>query len=182
MGSRVTTIINDLITREGGYVNDPSDSGGETKYGWTKKSLRAMGWFGAVKDLDKETAFDLYYRRFVVLSGYQNIMSLSEQVAEELIDTAVNMGESWAGRFLQESLNAFNNEQKHYPDITVDGQVGPATVRTFRKFLEIRKTEGEVVMMRALNCLQGARYISLSQNYSKNERFVYGWLLNRVVI
>lgn len=178
----IKQILDDLIVREGGYVNDPKDSGGETKYGWTRKALREMGWFGAVKDLDKQAAFDLYYRRFITLSGYKQIIDISEAVGEELVDTAVNMGEVWAGKFLQWSLNALNNEAKMYPDIVDDGVVGPATARTFKRYMVLRGAEGEVVMLRALNCFQGARYMELAQKYPKNERFAYGWLRSRVVI
>ena len=35
------TYINELIEREGGYVNDPKDSGGETKFGITVATARA---------------------------------------------------------------------------------------------------------------------------------------------
>lgn len=178
----VQRILDELIDREGGYVNDPKDSGGETKYGWTKKALREMGWYGNVKDLDRATAFDLYWRRFVTKSGYEDILPISEDIVQELVDTAVNMGEGIAGRFLQTSLNALNNEERFYPDIVVDGVVGPATVRTLRTYLEKRGSEGEVVLLRALNALQGARYLELAERANKNERFVYGWLLNRVMI
>ena len=41
---------------------------------------------------------------------------------------------------------------------------------------------GEHVMLRALNCLQGAFYINLSRSRQKDETFLYGWLDNRVAI
>lgn len=179
----IARIIDHVLDVEGGkYTNDPKDSGGETKWGWTKKALREMGWFGAVQDLERETAYDLYYRRFVINSGFEPILPMSEDICQEMVDTAVNMGEKWAGEFLQTALNAFNNEEKMYPDIVVDGKCGPATIRTLKKFLDIRGAEGEVVMLRALNCLQGSRYLYLAEAARKNERFIYGWLANRVVI
>lgn len=179
----VDDIINGVLDREGSaYTNDPKDSGGETKWGWTRSALRDMGWFGAVKDLDRATAFDLYYRRFVVKSGYEPLLAISAKVAAEMVDTAVNMGEGWAGRFLQRSLNALNDEQRIYPDIMVDGKVGAATVRTLRKFLDYRGDAGEIVMLRCLNGMQLARYAELAEVAPKNERFFYGWVLNRVVV
>lgn len=179
----VDDIINETLELEGGtYTDDPKDSGGPTKWGWTKKALRAMGWFGNVQDLDRQTAFDLYYRRFIVNSGYEPVLALSVRVAAELVDTAVNMGEGYAGRFLQISLNAFNQEGSKYPDIVVDGVVGKGTVRTLGLFLNYRGAEGEVVLLKAMNCLQGARYLELAESAPKNERFVYGWLSNRVDI
>jgi lysozyme family protein len=179
----VSDIINHVLEVEGEkYTNDPADSGGPTKWGWTEKSLRAMGWFGDVRDLDRETAYGLYFRRFVIKSGYQGIFDLDKEIAAELVDTAVNMGESHAGRFLQVALNAFNDGGKHYPDIAEDGVVGRTTVRTLKAFLDHRGADGKVVMLRALNCQQGARYLELSAKYPKNERFAYGWILNRVII
>lgn len=179
----VDDIINEVLEIEGGtYTNDPKDSGGPTKWGWTKKALRAMGWFGNVEDLDRQTAFDLYYRRFIINSGYEPILALSPAIAAELVDTAVNMGEGYAGRFLQTSLNSFNQEGSKYPDITEDGVVGKGTVRTLGFYLNQRGAEGEIVMLRALNSLQGARYIELGRTSPKNERFTYGWFKNRVVI
>jgi lysozyme family protein len=182
MGS-VDDIINQVLDTEGGvYTDDPADSGGPTKWGWTKTSLRAIGWFGNVPDLDRSTAFDLYYKRFVKDSGFEPIAALSNKIMAEMVDTAVNMGESWAGTFLQTSLNALNDGAKIYPDIIVDGKVGDNTIKALKKYLDYRNDEGETVLLRALNCLQGARFLSLAETSPKNERFVYGWLNNRVTI
>jgi len=179
----VDDIINEVLITEGEkYTDDPLDSGGPTKWGWTKKALRAMGWFGDVRTLDRQTAFDLYYRRFVSNSGFEPIAALSNRILAELVDTAVNMGETWASRFLQTSLNALNDGSRIYPDIVVDGKVGPNTVKALKKYLDYRSDEGEVVILRALNCLQGARYLELAETSPKNERFVYGWLKNRVLV
>lgn len=179
----VDDILNGVLDLEGEkYTDDPADSGGPTKWGWTKKALRDMGWFGDVKTLDRQTAFDLYYRRFVTNSGYEPIAALSDKILAELVDTAVNMGEPWSGRFLQTSLNALNDSARIYPDIVVDGKVGPNTVKVLKKYLDYRNDEGETVLLKALNCLQGARYLELAEVASKNERFVYGWLNARVAI
>lgn len=177
----IAEIINHILEVETGkYTNDPLDSGGETKWGWTKKALRAMGWMGNVKDLTKEEAFDLYYKRFVMDSGFYDVMMVSDRIGAELVDTAVNMGEVAASFFLQQSLNAFNDGGYKYPDIRVDGKVGRNTVKALVAFLDHRGDEGEETLLKALNCLQGARYIELSQKYPKNERFVYGWIRMRV--
>jgi lysozyme family protein len=94
----------------------------------------------------------------------------------------VNCGEYRAGQFLQRSLNAFNNGQKLYIDVKVDGIVGKGTRSALSEFIKNRGEEGEMVMLRALNCLQGAFYLELCEKRPKDERFVYGWLLNRVVV
>ena len=53
-------IINEIIRVEGGYVNDPSDSGGETNFGITVAVARANGYVGCMLDLPRSVAFDIY--------------------------------------------------------------------------------------------------------------------------
>lgn len=182
MNANIEQIINDILAVEGGEVtNDPSDSGGLTKWGWTAGALKAAGWPGAVQNLTRKEAFDLYYTHFVVKPHFDLILDVSEQIGAELVDTAVNMGPAVASVFLQRSLNAFNDGAKRYPDIAEDGIVGKATVRSLQQYLSWRGKEGENVLLVALNCLQGARYLDLCVKAPKNERFVYGWLRKRVV-
>ena len=69
---------------------------------------------------------------------------------------------------------------KLYPDLGVDGAVGPGTLKALTAFLKHRGTEGVTVMLKAMNCLQGARYIDLAEKRSANEAFLYGWLRERV--
>jgi len=179
----VESIINKVLDAEGGkFTDDPLDSGGATKWGWTHTALREMGWFGKVEDLDRDTAFQLYYRRFLLNSRFESIIPIDYDVAYELVDTAVNMGERVAGKFLQVSLNALNNQEKIYPDIAEDGIVGRRTLKALQSYLKYRGAEGALVLLRCLNALQAARYIELAVKAKKNERFVYGWVLNRVVI
>jgi lysozyme family protein len=178
----VQEILNELLDREGGFVNDANDSGGKTKWGWTEGAIKAMGWKGSVENLTRDEAYDLYYRRFIIDTGFRFILPISVPIMEELVDTAVNCGEYRAGQFLQRSLNAFNNGQKLYIDVKVDGIVGKGTRSALSEFMKNRGEEGEMVMLRALNCLQGAFYLELCEKRPKDERFVYGWLLNRVVV
>lgn len=176
----VKEIIDTILDTEGGkFTNDPADSGGKTKWGWTEKALRSAGWTGDVEDLDRETAFNLYYSEFYRKTGYEEVQKLSIRIAAELMDTAVNNGVGTAGRFLQVCLNAFNNGGTYYPDVQEDGSVGRGTLRALSSFLEQRGSEGEGVLLAALNALQIARYIELSAKYPKNERYVYGWIKNR---
>ena len=174
-------IIDEIIEIEGGYVNDPSDSGGETNWGITVAVARAYGYYGDMKDLPRETAFDIYADRYWDSLHLDEIAVRSKSIAEELADTGVNMGVYRAGVFLQTALNALNNQEKYYDDLTVDGRVGRITIAAFRRYLDVRGTRGEVVLHRALNCQQGAFYIELTKRREKDEKFLFGWLLNRVV-
>lgn len=176
----IQTIIQEIIKVEGGYVNDSSDSGGETCLGITVATARTAGYKGNMKDLSQQQAYDIYYNQYVVAPGFDKVLTLSERIAAELVDTGVNMGVSTAGKFLQQSLNALNDQATQYPDLVVDGGVGKASISALQAFLAKRGADGEGVMLRALNALQGARYISIAEASPKNERFVYGWLKNRV--
>ena len=176
----IEEIINDIIRVEGGYSNDRNDSGGETMYGITVAVARENGYLGEMKNLPKQTAYDIYYKSYVVKPGFDKIAKVDPEIAAELVDTGVNMGVGVAGKFLQQALNALNDNASKYPDLTVDGVVGKASVSALEAFLKQRGSEGRVVLLTALNALQGARYISIAEASPKNERFLYGWLRARV--
>lgn len=173
-------IIDEIIAREGGYVNDAADSGGETNFGITIDVARRYGYAGPMKSMPREIAFDIYSARYWDAMRLDFVEQRSVVLAEELADTAVNMGVARAGEFLQRCLNALNNCGKDYPDLKVDGQVGAKTIDTLYKFLDRRGPDGAKILYRALNCLQGAFYIELCEKREKDEKFLYGWLSNRV--
>lgn len=176
----IENLIDGVIGREGKYSNHPDDTGGETMWGITIRVARRNGYQGPMRDMPRETAKDIYFREYVVTPGFAAVMELSEPIAEELVDTGVNMGPPVAALMLQNALNGLNQQGSLYPDIDEDADVGPATVKALRSFLAKRGAEGAGVMLKALNCLQGARYIELARNRSRNESFLYGWLRSRV--
>lgn len=176
----IDTIIDGIIGREGRYSNNPADRGGETMWGITAAVARANGYKGPMRNMPRETAKDIYHKRYVQDPGFAALMTLSEPIAEELVDTGVNMGPAVASLMLQKALNGLNNQGKLYNDILEDGDVGTATFNALRAYLKARPDEGEAVMLKALNCLQGARYIELARGRPRNETFLYGWLRTRV--
>jgi lysozyme family protein len=177
----VDSIIEDVIGREGGYSDHPADRGGKTMWGITESVARANGYHGEMRQMPREVAKGIYLRRYVTGPGFGGVMSVSEKIAEELVDTGVNMGPAVASLYLQRALNALNNNGKIYNDIIEDGDVGTATLNALRAYLRARKgPEGEAVMLKALNCLQGARYIELATKRTANQAFLFGWLRTRV--
>ena len=178
--SKIASLIAGVIDREGGYSNNPADRGGETMYGITKAVARRNGYGGAMKDLPRAVAEAIYFSEYVTKPGFAAIIPLSERIAEELVDTGVNMGPGVASRFLQVALNGLNGGGKLYRDIGEDGDVGPATVGALKAYLAKRRAEGESVLLKALNCLQGARYIELARTRTANTAFLYGWLRTRI--
>ncbi|HBY8180253.1 hypothetical protein O5202_26195, partial [Escherichia coli] len=70
---------------------------------------------------------------------------------------------------------------KLYPDLIPDGAIGPRTITALKGYLSARGKEGEQVLLRALNCSQGARYLELAEGREANEDFLYGWVKERVL-
>ena len=181
MAKSIDIIIDDIIRAEGGYVDNPNDSGGKTCWGITEAVARSAGYTGDMRDLPKDLARSIYYKQYVILPRFDKVIPLSPIIASELVDSGVNLGIAWPAKWLQTCLNAFNNGGKLYTDLQVDGKIGTVTIESLSAYLSARKNDdGERTLLVALNCLQGARYIELSQSNPKQETFAYGWLRNRV--
>lgn len=178
----VDQMIANLIVREGGYSDNPDDTGKITCWGITEATARRNGYTGAMRDLTRDMAAFIYRQEYLIKPGFDKVLALSSPIAEELFDTGVNMGIGIPGPWLQRWLNAFNQGGALYGDISVDGSIGPATISALRAFLAHRGADGERVLVNALNCSQGARYLDITEGRAANEGFVFGWLLNRVRI
>ena len=59
------------------------------------------------------------------------------------------------------------------------GLLAPNYQRIEKPSLPRRGDEGEIVLLRALNCSQGQRYLELAEQRPANESFVYGWMRER---
>ncbi len=173
-------IIDDIIEIEGGYVNDSSDSGGETKYGITKIVANKWGYNGDMKNLPYDIAFKIYSSKYWDVLKLDSIGFISTYLAEELADTGINMGVVRSGKFLQRALNVLNLKGTLYPDLIVDGIVGNKTIEALKSFTSTRRNDGVEVLLKMLNCLQGEFYISLAERREKDEKFIFGWFKNRV--
>lgn len=166
-------IIDATIKAEGGYVNDPADRGGATKYGITQAVARANGYSGDMRDLPLSVARDIYKREYAIKPGFADFPS---EVAAELFDTGVNMGTATATKFLQRAVNALSGS-----GIAVDGKMGPATRGAVNKYLQSR-VNASSILVKALNSLQCVRYIEIVEGNNTQRRFINGWIANRVQI
>ena len=90
------------------------------------------------------------------------------------------MGPAVATGFLQRALNALNRGQSDFADVAQDGKVGPATIAALTAYLKRRAPGGEPVLLKAIEALQGERYIHLAETLPANESFLYGWIANRI--
>lgn len=169
-------VINEIIAREGGYSNNPNDAGGETMYGITKAVAVANGYKGAMKDLPRQKAYDIYVKQYWDALNLDQIEKISGKLAAEIADTGVNCGVQRAGMFLQRALNLFGE----YAPLTVDGAVGGQTIASLNAFIFRRGISGVDVLLDALNVLQGYHYIEITEKNPKNRTFIYGWFKNRI--
>ena len=123
----VAEIADEIVAREGGYVNDPDDPGGATKYGVTIHTMRRLGidltgdgrvTEADVRRLTKERARDIYVEHYFTRPG---IARLPDQLHATVFDMYVNAGSN-AVKILQRLLNDMGETLK------VDGAIGPQTV------------------------------------------------------
>ena len=174
-------LIAALIDREGGYSDHPADRGGPTMFGITEAVARAHGYRGAMRDLPRDEAATIYRRLYWLRPQFDQVAARTPRVAAELFDTGANMGPAVAATFLQRALTALNRNGKDYPDLVPDGRLGAASIAALDAFLDVRGLRGgETVLLRALEALQGERYLRLAEKRPANEAFLYGWLANRI--
>lgn len=175
---RISERINHLIGIEGGYVNHPADRGGETIWGITIAVAKEFGYHGPMKSMPRSVAEQIYTERYWLRPKFPLIESISEPLVTEMFDTGVNMHPTTAVRFLQEALNAFNN--KLFLNLVTDGAVGYATLSALKAFLSKHPEDGELQLLKALNSLQGCRYIGIANSDARQRVFTFGWFRQRV--
>ena len=166
-------IIASTIGLEGGYVNHPSDPGGETNKGITKKVAVAHGYTGPMRTIPDDVVQSIYYRDYLVAPGYEPLVALDAAVTEELFDTTVNMGPARPSRFFQQSLN----EICPTLNVRVDGKVGPATIAAFSR---CQRTLLCQAMLPRLDAKQLAEYDRLVRVNPNLKVFYRGWVNRRI--
>jgi lysozyme family protein len=176
----IDDLIDGVIDREGGFVDHPADRGGATNWGITQAVARAEGYAGAMRGLPRGTAAAIYARLYWLKPGFDTVAARAPNIAAELFDTGINMGPAVATGFLQRALNALNRGATDYPDLVPDGVVGPRLLAALDAFLARRGKGAEAVLLKAIEALQGERYVALAERRPANEAFLYGWLANRI--
>jgi lysozyme family protein len=135
-----------ILGIEGGYVNDPEDPGGETKYGISKRHYPNLD----IKNLTRDQALALYLRDFWLPN------KLDDQpfgVAYQMMDFAVNSGSPNATRAIQRAVG-----------VADDGYVGPHTLAA------IKATEPHDLVMRLI--AQRLRFMTRCKNWAHDSG---GW-------
>jgi lysozyme family protein len=176
----IDDLIDAVIDREGGYSDHPADRGGATRWGVTEAVARGSGYGGDMRAYPRDDAAAVYRSLYWIRPRFDDVASRASLIAAELFDTGVNMGPAVAAAFLQRALNALNRGASDYPDIALDGWIGPRTLAALDGFIARRGDSGETVLLKAIEALQGERYVALAESRPANEAFLYGWLANRI--
>jgi lysozyme family protein len=123
----VRKIAEEIVSREGGFVNDPDDPGGPTNHGVTLKTLKRLGIdldFNGVTDvadvrkLTRGQATEIFLKHYYAAP---KIDALPESLQPSVFDMYVNAGGN-AVKILQRTLTQFGYA------LSVDGAIGPNTV------------------------------------------------------
>lgn len=145
--SNFDIIIKRVLSTEAGYVNNPKDPGGETKFGICKRSYPKLD----IPSITWEIATALYKRDFY---DALQLGDLPLGIANQLMDFAVNSGGGTASRAVQRALR-----------VADDGHIGPVTLA------KMKETEPHDLIMRLL--AQRLRFMRNCANWPNASR---GWV------
>ena len=150
------------ILFEGGYSDNPYDSGGKTMYGITEKVARDYGYKGEMEDLSLELAREIYK------TNYWDSIRLDEiekdTIQELMFDTGVNMGTGRGVLIAQKAYNILNKEI-----IIEDGIIGSQTISSINTYKYERDLAFWYVMLRA------ERYYDIVRANETQKEFIRGW-------
>ncbi|MFW2541631.1 holin-associated N-acetylmuramidase [Primorskyibacter sp. 2E107] len=127
MAQSVRQMAEEIVAREGGYVNDPDDPGGATKYGVTIHTMRRLGLdldgdggvtAEDVKRLSREQAVEIFLQHYFLRP---RIAELPAPLHVTVFDMYVNAGAN-AVKILQRLLIDMDEP------VSVDGVIGPRTI------------------------------------------------------
>jgi len=153
MSKKVTfeEIIETVLAHEGGYVNDPTDLGGETNWGITKRFYPTVD----IKNLTREQAKKIYHQDYWKPAKCDEIPPRLRHI---YFDMCVNQGRGTAVKVLQRAANAMGG------DLKVDGGMGPKTINAIQN-----------VEVDRVRCYRLKHYYDLVNKKPEQERFLYGW-------
>ena len=159
------------LAHEGGYVNDPDDSGGETYKGvaramhkdWTGWAIidAAKNDSTFPKNLDNneklnEAIQDFYEKKFWNPIKATDIQS--QLVAESIFDFGVNAGVKTSAKLAQKVVG-----------VVQDGSIGPITLRALNSFNKKHFLSAFIVE-------KIRRYVEIIEKRPVTKKYLYGWI------
>jgi lysozyme family protein len=154
----VEFLISRVIDREGGFVNDPTDRGGATKYGITIGTLAAYrGHAVTVPDVKDMT--ELEARKIYRANYFRGIDAVTDPKSLEfLFDYAVNAGTGKATKALQFVIGAVE-----------DGDFGPNSKKKLAEYGDQSKLYWPLV------CYRFDHFMRIMANDPSQTKFANGW-------
>jgi lysozyme family protein len=146
-----------LMYHEGGYSKDPSDSGGETKFGISKRSYPHLN----IKDLTRDQASQIYFVDFWMRAKCEEIVD--ENIAIKFFDLAVHCGIPQAVKLIQRALRSVGER------VVEDGVIGQITLAAIN---EADPTD----LLAALKSEAAGYYRLIANANPSQQKFINGWL------
>jgi lysozyme family protein len=169
---------------EGGYSNNPNDSGGETYKGISRKNFPSWeGWniidsikpkkitVSSLKGKNIDDMVKVFYKE----KFWDKIKGdgiINQLFANILFDSIVNMGIQRPVKFLQASLNELDSTNK----LSEDGIYGDKTYNTLLKYLDSNEDEKLNQLIIKFNERRKAFYQKIVNNNPSQKVFLKGWL------
>lgn len=184
MNSKFNEAFKKLIAFEGGYSNDSDDAGGETYKGISRNNYPNWKGWKLIDSLKNNVGYEetlnlhseleeevkiFYYENYWLQLKCDKINS--SLIAQELFESAVNIGIKRAVEYLQKALNILNRNKKLYDDIIIDGIMGNITLNTLNKSITLN---GEKLIYNILNFYQAFHYLRLMEFKPVYEKYI-GW-------
>lgn len=164
-----------VLQNEGGYVNDPSDPGGETYKGVARKMNSTWaGWVqidmakkqpGFPASLDQNKTLQTMVSDFYRVDYWDRINGdqyTNQAVAFAIFDFAVNAGVGTSASLAQKVVDA-----------KPDGVIGPVSIQA------INACDPEHFIA-AFTVLKIARYVSIVKNRPESKKYFYGWVCRAI--
>ncbi len=148
-----------VLQHEGGYVNDPSDPGGETKYGISKRSYPHLD----IANLTREEAIAIYRRDWWERCRIGEIEDVT--IASKVLDLFVNVGPIQGATIVQRALHACGRR-----DVEIDGIMGSQTLAA------INSVRPRSALLAAIKAEAAAYYRFLVERRPELRRFEQGWI------
>jgi lysozyme family protein len=148
--------IRKTLIHEGGFVDDPDDPGGATKYGITQKDLPGVD----ISALTEQQAID-YYKQHYVKTLYAQIES--QAIGEKIFDLGVLDGVGSIIHVLQAVL------KPSFPDVEIDGNFGPVTLSAVNQ-------SDEASLLQAYKNALVARVFQIIAANPAEKKFAAGWI------
>lgn len=165
----INKAIKYVIDNEGGFVDNEHDMGGVTNFGLSMRFLKSFYpeidiTYKWIKNLTFNKAYDIYKSAWWNAYNYGKINN--RNVAAKILDMAVNIGPTKAGKIVQKALNDCTELE-----LIVDGILGSKSMAS----LNNEKVDKDQLMKNIIKQLI-YYYIDIVINTPSQLVFLKGWI------